>query len=65
MNPGVRNTKLLNRKSEEDLQERLQDCYVQEWENDINSSSKLECYCKFKINFKSEIYCRIIKYQKV
>ena len=38
--------------------------YVQECENDINSSSKLECYCKYKINFKSEIYCSVLSIRK-
>ena len=60
MNQEVGNTNIFL----QEFKQRLQDCYGQEWENDVNSSSKLEYYCKYKLCFKSEIYISVLSIRK-
>lgn len=43
---------------------RVQDCFIQEWSLEINSSSKLKTYCTFKSMLEPEKYLDIIKIRK-
>jgi hypothetical protein len=38
------------------IKQRLQDQYIKKWFSDINNSSRVEYYSKFKTDFKLENY---------
>ncbi len=60
MEQGVGNVDLFLHR----FNERVRDCYIQEWYNNIHDSSKLSVYCTFKSLLEPEKYLNCIKVWK-
>ena len=60
LNQGVGNSVLFLQL----FKERIHNCYVQEWNNELNDSSKLCLYKDFKINFVPELYLNVVDIRK-
>ena len=43
------------------FQQRLKDCYIQEWHASINESPRLRFYCNFKLRFEQELYLQSVE----
>ena len=47
------------------IKSRIRDQFIQEWSLNINSMSKLDCYCKYKTEFCFEKYLDVILNDKL
>ena len=46
------------------FEERVKDCYLQEWQGIVSSSGTLRLYSKFKSDLKAELYLQCINSKK-
>ena len=60
-NQGVAHTQIFIMK----FRKRLEDCYLQEWHDDINTSSKLSLFSIIKTNYDLEPYLQCIRYKSL